>query len=65
MSFNSKNPFLITKKLFPVSKNEQVHQATVIDYNQEMTLSGTINKSLIYFCLCASATVIWWLTLMA
>jgi uncharacterized YccA/Bax inhibitor family protein len=28
-----------------------------------MTLSGTINKSLIlFFALCASATVIWWLT---
>jgi hypothetical protein len=28
-----------------------------------MTLSGTINKSLILFLLlCASATVIWWLT---
>jgi hypothetical protein len=64
MNLNSKNPFL-NNKTFSRFKKEEVHQATVIDYNDEMTLSGTINKSLIYFCLCASATVIWWLTLMA
>lgn len=60
MSFNSKNPFLNNKTF---SSKEKVHQATLIDYNQEMTLSGTINKSLILFLLLtASAIVIWWLT---
>ncbi|HEX9152546.1 MAG TPA: Bax inhibitor-1/YccA family protein [Flavobacterium sp.] len=65
MSFNSKNPFLNNKTFSStaVSKKDEVHQATLIDYNQEMTLSGTINKSLILFLLLtASATVIWWLT---
>jgi uncharacterized YccA/Bax inhibitor family protein len=64
MSFNSKNPFLNNKTFSTaVSKNDEVHQSTIIDYNDEMTLSGTINKSLILFLLLtASATVIWWLT---
>lgn len=65
MAFNSKNPFL-TNKTFStaaVSKKDEVHQATVLGYDTEMTLSGTINKSLILFLLLtASATVIWWLT---
>lgn len=60
MSANSKNPFL-NNKLFSSSK-EQVHQATIIDYNQTMTLSGTINKSLILFLLLtASSMVTWWM----
>ena len=65
MSFNSKNPFLNNKTFSStaVSKKDEAHQATFIDYNDEMTLSGTINKSLILFLLLtASATVIWWLT---
>ena len=64
MRFNSKNPFLNNKTFSTaVSKNDELHQATIIDYNDEMTLSGTINKSLILFLLLtASATVIWWLT---
>ena len=46
-----------------MSKKEEVHTATIIDYNTEMTLSGTINKSFILFLLLsASAMVIWWLT---
>ena len=64
MNFNSKNPFL-TNKTFTtaVSKNDEVHQATVIDQNQDMTVSGTMNKSIILFLLLlASATVIWWAT---
>ena len=62
---NSKNPFLSNKSFSTtaLSKKDEVHQATVIDYNQEMTLSGTINKSFILFLLLtASAMVIWWLT---
>lgn len=64
MSFNSNNPFLNNKTFSStaVSKKDEVHQATLIDYNQEMTLSGTINKSLILFLLLtASATIIWWM----
>ena len=64
MNFNSKNPFLNNKTFSSaVSKKDEVHQATLIDYNQEMTLSGTINKSFILFLLLtASAMVIWWMT---
>jgi uncharacterized YccA/Bax inhibitor family protein len=65
MAFNSKNPFLNNKSFSPTSasQKEEVHNATVIDYNQDMTLSGTINKSFILFLLLtASATIIWWLT---
>lgn len=64
MNFSSKNPFLNNKTFSTaVSKKDQVHQATIIDYNDEMTLSGTINRTLIlFFLLTASATVIWWMT---
>ena len=65
MAFNSKNPFLNNKSFSPTSasQKEEVHNTTVIDYNQDMTLSGTINKSFILFLLLtASATIIWWLT---
>lgn len=65
MNLNSKNPFLSNKSFSTtaLSKKDEVHNATVIDYNQEMTLSGTINKSFILFLLLtASAMVIWWLT---
>ena len=63
MSFKSKNPFLNNKTFSTaVSKKDEVNQTTIIDYNQEMTLSGTINKSLILFLLLtASAMVIWWM----
>ncbi len=65
MSSDSKNPFLTTK-IFSSSKlsnKEKIHEATIIDYNTEMSLSGTINKSFILFLLLsASAMVIWWLT---
>ena len=62
---NSKNPFLNNKNFSStaLSKKDEVYTATVIDYNTEMTLSGTINKSFILFLLlCSSAMVIWWLT---
>ena len=65
MNFKSKNPFLNNKSFSATtaSRNEEVHQATLIDYNQDMTLSGTINKTLILFLvLSASAMVIWWMT---
>ncbi|WP_347050039.1 Bax inhibitor-1/YccA family protein [Flavobacterium olei] len=64
MNFNSKNPFLSNKRFSSnaVSKAEEVHQAQIIDYNQEMTLSGTINKTAILFLiLCGAAIVTWWM----
>lgn len=64
MSFNSKNPFLNTKSFSTaVSRQHEVQNTSNIDDNQEMTLSGTINKSIILFLmLTASAMVIWWMT---
>ncbi|MGO4817336.1 Bax inhibitor-1/YccA family protein [Flavobacterium sp. W22_SRS_FP1] len=65
MSFKSKNPFLTNKSFSATTaaRKEEVHHATVLDYSQEMTLSGTINKTLILFLLlAASAMVIWWMT---
>jgi uncharacterized YccA/Bax inhibitor family protein len=65
MAFKSNNPFLNNKSFTATSasKNDEVHHATLIDYNQDMTLSGTINKTLILFMLLsASAIVIWWMT---
>jgi uncharacterized YccA/Bax inhibitor family protein len=61
---NSNNPFLNNKTFSTaVSRKDEVHQATIIDDNQSMTLAGTINRSLILFLLLiASATVIWWAT---
>ncbi|WP_396170109.1 Bax inhibitor-1/YccA family protein [Flavobacterium sp.] len=64
MAFESKNPFFNNKSFSATSapKNDQVHQATLIDYNQEMTLAGTINKTLLLFLLLtASAIVVWWM----
>lgn len=62
MNFKSRNPFLNNKSFSATSRTEQVHQATIIDYNQEMTLSGTINKTvLLFLLLTASAMVIWWM----
>ncbi|HEY4619187.1 MAG TPA: Bax inhibitor-1/YccA family protein [Flavobacterium sp.] len=63
MNFKSQNPFLNNKSFSATTaRKEQVHHATIIDYNQEMTLSGTINKTLLLFLLLtASAMVIWWM----
>ncbi|MGL2992676.1 Bax inhibitor-1/YccA family protein [Flavobacterium sp. TSSA_36] len=63
MAFNtSNNPFLNNKSFKNQGNPETVHQATVIDYNQSMTLSGTLNRSLILFLLLtASATITWWM----
>jgi len=61
---NSNNPFLNNKTFSTaVSRKDEVQQATIIDANQDMTVAGTINRSLILFLLLiASATVIWWAT---
>lgn len=61
---NSNNPFLNNKTFSTaVSRKDNSFNAVSIDDNQDMTLSGTINRSLILFLLLmASATVIWWAT---
>jgi uncharacterized YccA/Bax inhibitor family protein len=61
---NSKNPFLNNNTFSTAtSRKAEVFNAVVIEDNQDMTLSGTINRSLILFLLLvASATVIWWAT---
>jgi len=64
MALNSKNPFLSNKRFSSnaVSRAEEVHEAKIIDYYQEMTLSGTINKTAILFLiLCGAAMVTWWM----
>nr|WP_315252347.1 Bax inhibitor-1/YccA family protein [uncultured Flavobacterium sp.] len=61
---NSNNPFLNNKTFSTaVSRKNDTFNAVSIADNQDMTLSGTINRSLILFLLLiASATVIWWAT---
>ena len=61
---NSNNPFFKNKTFSNTSRaNEVVHEATVIDYSQTMTVSGTINKSfLMLILLIASAAVTWMMT---
>ena len=58
---NSNNPFFKTKSF--KENNDVTHDAVVIDYNQTMTVSGTINKSfLMLILLIASAAVTWTMT---
>lgn len=54
----SNNPFFKTKSF---KENDEVtHNAVVIDYNQTMTVSGTMNKSfLMLILLIASAAITW------
>lgn len=63
MAFESKNPFLNNKSFSSASKAGQVHEAVIIDYDQEMSISGTINKTLILFLLLTAASMVtWWMT---
>ena len=57
----SNNPFFKTKSY---KENEEVtHNAVVIDYNQTMTVSGTMNKTfLMLILLIASAAITWSMT---
>jgi uncharacterized YccA/Bax inhibitor family protein len=56
---NSNNPFFKTKS-FKENRNAATSDNVVIDYNQTMTVSGTINKSfLMLILLIASAAVTW------
>lgn len=61
---NSNNPFFKSKAFNNTSRaDEAVHQATVIDYNDTMSVSGTINKSFIMLLLLiASAAITWMMT---
>lgn len=61
---NSNNPFFKNKTFSNTSRaNDVVHEATVIDYSQSMTVSGTINKSfLMLILLIASAAITWIMT---
>jgi uncharacterized YccA/Bax inhibitor family protein len=57
---NSNNPFFKNKTFTNTSAVAEVHEATVIDRNETMTVSGTINKSfLMLILLIASAAVTW------
>lgn len=58
---NSNNPFFKTKSF--KENDEVVHDAVVIDRNETMTVSGTMNKSfLMLILLIASAAVTWTMT---
>ena len=64
MNFKSQNPFLNNKSFSATTaaRKEEVHHASIIDYDQKMTLSGTMNKTvLLFMLLIASAMVIWWM----
>ena len=61
----SQNPFFKNKTFSTaLSKpKDTVHKASVIDYNDEMTVSGTINKSfLLLLLLVVGAAVTWTIT---
>jgi uncharacterized YccA/Bax inhibitor family protein len=59
---NSNNPFFKTKS-FKENNDATTHDNLVIDYNETMTVSGTINKSfLMLILLIASAAVTWTMT---
>ena len=58
---NSNNPFFKTKSF--KENNDVTHDAVIIDYNQTMTISGTMNKSfLMLILLIASAAITWIMT---
>jgi len=63
--FKSNNPFLSDKKFLKsksVSGAERLHNASVIDYNETMTISGTMNKSLfMLLLLVGGASITWWM----
>ncbi|PZQ92553.1 MAG: hypothetical protein DI548_00545, partial [Flavobacterium johnsoniae] len=64
MNFKSNNPFLGNKNFSKptVHSYSQDENSTLIDYGQEMTVSGTINKSFfMLLLLTATASLTWWL----
>ncbi len=65
MALESKNPFLTNKSFSATSASNdgKVHNALPTDYNQEMTLAGTLNKTTILFLiLTISAMIVWWMS---
>ncbi|HEY0046623.1 MAG TPA: Bax inhibitor-1/YccA family protein [Flavobacterium sp.] len=67
MKFESQNPFLKNKSFSNTSRlqDDKVHDAVLIDYNETMTVSGTINKTFIMLLLLvASAFGTWYLSYM-
>jgi len=65
MKFESRNPFLKNKSFTKVEvmAPDEVHQGVVIDYNDTMTVSGTMNKSFVLMLLLlAGALGTWYLT---
>ncbi|WP_309612775.1 Bax inhibitor-1/YccA family protein [Flavobacterium sp.] len=57
---NSNNPFFKNKTFTNTSATAEVHEAKIIDRDETMTVSGTINKSfLMLILLIASAAVTW------
>lgn len=62
MNFKSNNPFLGNKSFSKPTTHAYQQDSTLISYDQEMTVSGTINKSFIMLLLLlATASVTWWL----
>ena len=61
---NSNNPFFNNKTFTTAtSRNNEVSNSIAIGSSQEMTVSGTINRSIILLLLLVgSAIVIWWMT---
>ena len=61
---NSQNPFFKNKSFSPTSAvSRDVDNNVVIDYNDTMTVSGTINKGfLMLILLIASAAITWSMT---
>lgn len=59
----SKNPFFRTKSFTNTSAANDIYEAKVIDYNQTMTVSGTVNKTfLMLLLLVATAFGTWSMT---
>ncbi len=61
MKFESKNPFLKNKTFTRTSAIGD--ESSVIDYNETMTVNGTMSKTLMLFLLLVgTSTVTWWMT---
>ena len=61
MNFKSNNPFLGNKNFSKPTTYAASQDSTLITYDQEMTVSGTINKSFVMLLLLlASASLTWW-----
>ena len=57
---NSNNPFFKNKTFTNTSAAAEVHEAKVIDRNETMTVSGTINKSFLMLILLISSAAVTW-----